>query len=32
VDKIGGRYRILGRELIRIISSEAEEKAVLVYL
>jgi excisionase family DNA binding protein len=30
-NKIGGRYRILGRELIRIVSPEAEKKAVLTY-
>ena len=30
-NKIGGRYRILGRELLRLVSPEAEEKAVGVY-
>ena len=30
-NKIGGRYRILGRELIRIVSPEAEATAVSFY-
>jgi len=30
-NKIGGRYRILGRELLRLVSPEVEEKAVLAY-
>jgi len=30
-NKIGGRYRILGRELLRLVSPEIEEKAVLTY-
>jgi len=30
-NKIGGRYRILGKELLRLVSPEAEEKGVKVY-
>ena len=30
-NKIGGRYRVLGRELLRLVSPEAEEKAVGIY-
>ena len=30
-NKIGGRYRILGRELIRIVSPEAEGEVVFAY-
>ncbi len=30
-NKIGGQYRILGRELLRVISPEAEETAVTLY-
>jgi len=30
-NKVGGRYRIWGRELLRLVSPEAEEKAVLAY-
>ena len=30
-NKVGGRYRILGRELLRLVSPEAEEKAVGLY-
>ena len=30
-NKIGGRYRVLGRELLRLVSPEVEEKAVKVY-
>jgi len=30
-NKIGGRYRILGRELLRLVSPEVEEKAVGYY-
>ena len=30
-NKIGGRYRILGRELLRLVSPEAEIKAVDLY-
>ena len=28
---IGGRYRVLGRELLRLVSPEVEEKAVGYY-
>ena len=30
-NKVGGRYRILGRELLRLVSPEAEIKAVDIY-
>ena len=30
-NKIGGRYRILGRELLRLVSPKAEEKGIKVY-
>ena len=30
-NKIGGRYRIWGRELLRLVSPEMEEKAVKAY-
>ena len=30
-NKVGGRYRVLGRELLRLVSPEAEEKAAKVY-
>ena len=30
-NKIGGRYRVLGRELLRLVSPEIEEKAVKAY-
>ncbi len=30
-NKIGGRYRVLGRELLRLVSPEVEEKAVGLY-
>lgn len=30
-NKVGGRYRILGRELLRLVSPEVEEKAIKVY-
>lgn len=30
-NKVGGRYRILGREILRLISPEVENKAVKVY-
>jgi len=30
-NKIGGRYRVLGRELLRLVSPEVEEKTVKVY-
>lgn len=30
-NKVGGQYRILGRELLRLISPEVEKKAVGLY-
>jgi len=30
-NKIGGRYRILGKELLRLVSPRVEEKGVKVY-
>lgn len=30
-NKVGGRYRVLGRELLRLVSPEVEEKAVKTY-
>jgi predicted site-specific integrase-resolvase len=30
-NKVGGRYRVLGRELLRLVSPKVEEKAVKVY-
>jgi len=30
-NKVGGRYRIWGRELLRLVSPEVEEKAVKTY-
>ena len=30
-NKVGGRYRILGREILRLVSPETEEQAVEVY-
>jgi len=30
-NKVGGRYRVLGRELLRLVSPGAEEKAIKVY-
>jgi len=30
-NKVGGRYRIWGRELLKLVSPEVEEKAVLAY-
>jgi len=30
-NKVGARYRILGRELLRLVSPEIEETAVKVY-
>ena len=30
-NKVGGRYRVLGRELLRLVSPEVEEKAVGYY-
>lgn len=29
--KVGGRYKILGKELLRLVSPETEEKAKIVY-
>lgn len=31
-NKVGGQYRILGREVLRIISPSIEKKAISVYL
>jgi len=31
-NKIGGRYKILGRELLRLVSPEAERKGEKVYI
>lgn len=31
-NKIGGQYRILGREIIRLISPEVEKRAIKSYL
>jgi len=31
-NKIGGQYRILGREILRLVSPEAEKKAISAYL
>lgn len=30
-NKIGGQYRILGKEILRLISPEVEQKAVNIY-
>ena len=30
-NKVGGRYRIWGREILRLVSPEVEEKAVKAY-
>ena len=30
-NKVGGRYRVLGRELLRLVSPEVEEKAIKAY-
>lgn len=30
-NKVGGRYRIMGKEILRLISPEVEEKAVATY-
>lgn len=30
-NKVGGQYRILGREILRVVSPRAERKAVKVY-
>jgi len=31
-NKVGGQYRILGREILRLISPEVEKKAIKSYL
>ncbi|PIR05762.1 hypothetical protein COV56_01090 [Candidatus Kuenenbacteria bacterium CG11_big_fil_rev_8_21_14_0_20_37_9] len=31
-NKVGGQYRILGKEILRLVSPEVEEKAVKSYL
>ncbi|MCP6726803.1 MAG: helix-turn-helix domain-containing protein [Patescibacteria group bacterium] len=31
-NKVGGRYRILGRELLRLVSPDVEQKAEDVYM
>ncbi|MDP3741671.1 MAG: helix-turn-helix domain-containing protein [bacterium] len=31
-NKVGGQYRILGKELLRLVSPELEQKAVTSYL
>lgn len=31
-NKVGGQYRILGKEILRLISPDLEEKSVKVYL
>jgi len=31
-NKVGGNYRILGKEILRLVSPEAEKKAVKSYL
>jgi len=31
-NKVGGQYRILGRELLRVISPDVEKKAIDVYM
>jgi excisionase family DNA binding protein len=30
-NKVGGQYRILGREVLRVVSPAVEEKAVKIY-
>ncbi len=30
-NKVGGQYRILGREILRVVSPRVEEKAVRLY-
>ena len=30
-NKVGGRYRVMGKELLRLVSPEVEEKAIKVY-
>lgn len=31
-NKVGGQYRILGKEILRLVSPEVEKKAVKIYL
>lgn len=31
-NKVGGRYRILGKELLRVVSPQVEERATKAYL
>ncbi len=31
-NKVGGRYRIMGQELLRLVSPKAERKAISLYL
>jgi len=31
-NKVGGQYRILGREILRLVSPEVEKRAIDVYL
>lgn len=31
-NKVGGQYRILGKEILRLISPKAEERAVVSYM
>jgi len=31
-NKVGGQYRILGKEILRLVSPEAEQKAIKSYL
>ncbi len=31
-NKVGGQYRILGKEILRLVSPEVEKKAVVSYL
>ena len=31
-NKVGGRYKILGRELLRLVSPEAERKGEKIYI
>lgn len=31
-NKVGGQYRILGKEILRLVSPEAEKKAIKTYL
>jgi len=31
-NKVGGQYRILGKEILRLVSPEVEKKAIISYL